>query len=510
MDSLLIVTRLLLAAIFAVAGITKLLDLPGSRRAIRDFGVPTKFADPLGTLLPLAELTVTLVLLPASTAWWGAVGALVLLLLFVVGISMNLAQGRKPDCHCFGQLHSAPVGWQTLVRNGLLAFLAAFVVWQGRENVGPSALAWLSGMAAGEIVLLGITFVLGVLVAIEGWFLLHLLQQQGRLLLRIEALEARSANNDRPLQPPTMPREGLPVGVAAPAFQLPSLNGKTRTLDDLHFKGRPLMLIFSDPGCGPCNALMPEVAQWQKEYAEQLTVAVISRGTRAANLSKSQDYGLTNVLLQQDREVSHTYACMGTPGAVVIRDGRIESPLAMGADQIKSLVAWAVDTETRSLEWAAPAATDGCGCGNGRTNGHAPTDQNALKIGEPAPQFQLSDINGTAVGLDRFLGSETVLLFWNPNCGFCNRMLEDLKRWEANQPEGAPKLLIVSTGTVEINREMGLRSTIMLDEGFTVGHLFGVGGTPSAVLIDAQGNIASDVAIGAPSVLALIQTERAR
>ena len=36
--------------------------------------------------------------------------ALVLLLLFVGGISYNVARGRSPDCHCFGQLHSAPAG----------------------------------------------------------------------------------------------------------------------------------------------------------------------------------------------------------------------------------------------------------------------------------------------------------------------------------------------------------------------------------------------------------------
>jgi hypothetical protein len=82
-------------------------------------------------------------------------------------------------------------------------------------------------------------------------------------------------------------------------------------------------------------------------------------------------------------------------------------------------------------------------------------------------------------------------------------MLDDLKAWEANPPKGAPKLVIVSTGTVEANKELGLKSTILLDEGFSVGRTFGAGGTPSAVLIDAKGNIASDVAVGAPGVLAL-------
>ena len=141
MDLVLLVARLLLAAVFAVAALAKLADLPGSRQAMRDFGVPARLAAPLGTLLPLAELAVAVALIPRASAWWGAVGALALLLLFVAGIGVSLARGRHPDCHCFGQIHSAPAGWQTLVRNGALAAVAGFVLWQGRDHPGRGALA---------------------------------------------------------------------------------------------------------------------------------------------------------------------------------------------------------------------------------------------------------------------------------------------------------------------------------------------------------------------------------
>jgi len=95
------------------------------------------------------------------------------------------------------------------------------------------------------------------------------------------------------------------------------------------------------------------------------------------------------------------------------------------------------------------------------------------------------------------------VLFWNPGCGFCQQMLPDLKAWEANPPPGAPQLLIVSAGTVEANQALELRSPIVLDHGFSTGRAFGATGTPSAVLVDAQGHIASPVAVGAPAVLAL-------
>src|SRR2546422_5952854 len=120
----LLIARILLTGVFVVAGLAKLADLAGSRQAVKDFGVPAPLATPFGLLLPFAELAVAVALIPTVSAWWGALGALALPLLFVGGIGSNLARGRQPECHCFGQLHSAPAGWSTLIRNLVLAAVA--------------------------------------------------------------------------------------------------------------------------------------------------------------------------------------------------------------------------------------------------------------------------------------------------------------------------------------------------------------------------------------------------
>src|SRR5215207_9304082 len=152
MDIPLLIARVLLGGVFFVAGSAKLADRDGSRQALIDFGVPTQLVAPLVILFPLAELAVAVALVPLSTAWLGALGAFGLLLLFVVGIGVNLARGKKPDCHCFGQLHSAPAGSKTLARNGVLATVAAFLVWQGWEgNVGPSAIGWLGALSTTQL-----------------------------------------------------------------------------------------------------------------------------------------------------------------------------------------------------------------------------------------------------------------------------------------------------------------------------------------------------------------------
>jgi thiol-disulfide isomerase/thioredoxin len=57
------------------------------------------------------------------------------------------------------------------------------------------------------------------------------------------------------------------------------------------------------------------------------------------------------------------------------------------------------------------------------------------KVGEPVPEVALPDLKGQTVELEDFRGEETMVLFWNPGCGFCQQMLPDLKPWEED-PQG--------------------------------------------------------------------------
>jgi len=516
---MLLLARLLLAGVFLVAGLAKLADLKGSRQAMRDFGMPTLLAAPFGVLLPLAELAVGIALLPTLSAWWAAIGALALLLLFVGGISYNLARGRQPDCHCFGQLYSRPIGWPTLMRNLLLAAVAGFIVGFGWNNAGVDFFALPGSLALAQRIELAVGVVLVALIAIEGWVLLQMLRQQGRLLLRMEALEARLASNGSaaPAAPPvveTPAAPGLPVGSSAPAFVLSGLYGETLTLEALRARGKPVTLVFSDPGCGPCNALMPEMGRWQREYADKLTFALISRGSVEDNRAKVSEHSIMHVLLQKDREIAESYQVVGTPSAVLVRpDGMIGSSLAQGADEIRGMVAGAVGIPIlRSLPVPTPPAPT-----NGNGNGAAlpvvaaqPGQPAVAKVGEQAPDFSLPDLSGKTVRLSDFRGSRTLVLFWRPSCGFCQRMLDDLKAWEAAPPAGAPRLLVVSTDSTQDNEAMGLRSPLVLDQGgMTIGSKFGANGTPMAVLVDADGRIASELAVGAQQVLGLAGVENA-
>jgi len=134
-----------------------------------------------------------------------------------------------------------------------------------------------------------------------------------------------------------------------------------------------------------------------------------------------------------------------------------------------------------------------------------------LTPGQQAPSLSLPDLDGDTLDLDAFRGRPLVMLFWNPGCGFCAAMLEDLRAWDADPPPGSPRLLVVSQGTREANRALGLRSPVVVEEGALRSHMaFGVRATPSAILLDADGRIATGMARGVRAVTGLMGIRRDR
>jgi peroxiredoxin len=513
MDALLLAARLILAAVFVVSGISKLFDLSGSQAAMRSFGVQERFTRAGGIALPIVEIVIAVLLVPAATARWGALLGLILLAIFVAGISYSLSRGRKFDCHCFGQLTSSEIGPSTLIRNAILAVLAAFVTISGFANndPGPGLTDVFRGLDAFEWLMLAVAVILLAATAAIGWLLVHLLGQNGRLLVRLDRIEAALADADIEIAEDDEDdeddeEEGLAFGAPAPAFSLSGLYGETMTLDSLRAAEKPVLLIFTDPGCGPCNAMMGDVGKWQRDLAEKLTIAVISRGSLEDNRNKAKQHYLTHVLMQKDNEVADAYQTYGTPTAVLVRpDGTIGSAAAGGAQQIHTLVKQAAEGKVPVPKPRLAALPRPTQARRPAANAQAP--RGIASIGKDAPVVELSNLDGEPVKLADFAGHPTAVLFWNPGCGFCQRMLDDLKSWESDKPEGAPNLLVVSTGEVERNREQGLSSPVVLDSGFNVGRAFGASGTPSAVLVGADGKIASGLAVGGPTVISLLRNE---
>jgi peroxiredoxin len=186
-------------------------------------------------------------------------------------------------------------------------------------------------------------------VAFALWLAYHLLRQNGRTLLRVEALEAEldilvstlertgaPALGDRSLAKSRINRNGLTPGTFAPSFTLPRLDGGELSLDA--YKGRRVLLVFSDPDCGPCDVLAPHLERLAKEAAGP-SILMVSRGDPERNRTKVALHGITfPVVLQEQWQLSRQYAKFATPIAYLIdAEGRIAATVAVGVDAILAL-----------------------------------------------------------------------------------------------------------------------------------------------------------------------------
>lgn len=317
-----LIARIVLSGIFALAGATKLVDHSGFENSLLQFGVPERLIPELRYVIPGLEIVVAVGLLVDPAARFAAAGGLLLLLVFTAAISITLASGRHPSCHCFGTIGVEHVGVRSIVRNGILALVTILVIVVGQ---GLRLESFVVTAATSAITL---SYAAVVAVLVEAFLLIAIVQQQGRLLVRLEQLEAAKRLT------------GLPVGATAPEFSLPDANGDMRSLRSFIDTRRALFVIFASASCRPCTSVVAQAAEWQQQLEDHLTVLVISSGTLAANESLLAHLPPSRLLLQTDTEMISAYQSPGTPSAVLIGPaGTIASRIAVGVVEIRALAA---------------------------------------------------------------------------------------------------------------------------------------------------------------------------
>ncbi len=483
-----LIARVVLAVILIVAGATKIANRPRARQSLIEFGVRQSWIPSLIWLLPVSEVMTALALIWTRTSWSGSIAALCLFLVFSGGIAYNLALGNRPECNCFGQLGSTRVGPRTIARNTLLAFVAAALVVQptpAMVALSPLELRFL----------LVVVLVLGAALATLFALTIEVVRRHDQLASRLEDLQdfLSSDTFQPPSSPPEMSNQHLPIGAPAPDFNLPGLDGHQITLKELIEPDKPLLIFFLSSDCGPCSALIPEIDLWRHELNRRFNFLVISKGSIDSIRSKFA----VPVLLDEVGAVAIEYRAKWTPAAVLVTGhGAIGSQMAFGNQQIRALLDHVIESETVT-PWFSTS------------NENAAADSTP-KIGDPAPAILLPDSAGHEVDLVHFSGCKTLVLFWGPNCGFCQEILEDLQQWERGRTADEPRLVVISRGDATSHEEMNLQSPIVFDPDLLVSRAFGSPGTPSAILIDGEGKVASVLGSGADEVLALAGYRRSR
>ncbi|MGE4055927.1 MAG: TlpA family protein disulfide reductase, partial [Vicinamibacterales bacterium] len=107
----------------------------------------------------------------------------------------------------------------------------------------------------------------------------------------------------------------------------------------LRTRGRPVVLVFLNPGCKPCLELIPDVEGWQAAESDRLTIAVVSKGGVDYVRDRLEGRHLVNVLVQTGNELRDAYRVPGAPGAIVITaDGRVGSTPVGGVKSVRAIV----------------------------------------------------------------------------------------------------------------------------------------------------------------------------
>jgi peroxiredoxin len=116
-----------------------------------------------------------------------------------------------------------------------------------------------------------------------------------------------------------------------------------------------------------------------------------------------------------------------------------------------------------------------------------------VKPGEPAPNFQLRDMNGRTVSLSELRGKVVLLNFWATWCGPCRVEMPAMERLYRAYDRKDFEILAVSTDaqgvavTRPFQEENKLTFPILHDSDFRVGLSYGARTLPMTFMVDRQG-----------------------
>jgi hypothetical protein len=98
------------------------------------------------------------------------------------------------------------------------------------------------------------------------------------------------------------------------------------------------------------------------------------------------------------------------------------------------------------------------------------------------------------------------MVFSSPHCAPCNELAPKLQKFHREQP--SLELVLISNGEPAENRakvkQHGLTFSVALQQSWAVSRRYAIFATPAAYLIDEEGVIAHDVAVGVEPILNLL------
>ncbi len=120
-------------------------------------------------------------------------------------------------------------------------------------------------------------------------------------------------------------------------------------------------------------------------------------------------------------------------------------------------------------------------------------ERKVVKLGEPAPNFQLRDLHGRLVTLSDLRGKVVLLNFWATWCGPCRVEMPAMEQLYQAFSRKDFEILAVSTDvqgpaiTRPFQQENRLTFPILHDTDYRVGLTYGARSLPMTFMVDRQG-----------------------
>jgi methylamine dehydrogenase accessory protein MauD len=144
-------------------------------------------------------------------------------------------------------------------------------------------------------------------LAATAFMLLGLVRNVAELRWRLDEMEA--------VTPRRIGRDGLRPGTRAPDFDLEDLTGGHLALHQ--FRGREVFLVFTQPGCGPCDQIVPELPAFQQEGGRKVLIVCNGNFEEVQAWAEHHSTSLS-VLRQSNWDISKRYEIFATPFAFII------------------------------------------------------------------------------------------------------------------------------------------------------------------------------------------------
>jgi len=140
------------------------------------------------------------------------------------------------------------------------------------------------------------------------------------------------------------------AGAPSQSFDVARIDGRTDSL--ARHRGRVVLMNLWATWCPPCEAEMPALQRFAREYAGRVDVLGVDQGESVAKASAyARAHGVTfPVLVDESQQYGRTYEGLGLPTSVIVaRDGRVVRGIdgAMTIEQMRAAVAPALAAASR-------------------------------------------------------------------------------------------------------------------------------------------------------------------